>query len=98
MKTFKNVAEWLKSNPSDEDQTKVLSLINKVAVQQIRREISKLNRYQKRLSFAQVQVRSLGLPESKEITEKVEDVIEQIMDLQKQIPTPVKREKKTEEV
>jgi hypothetical protein len=49
MKNFKSVTEWLKTNPSQDEQTKVLNLINRGASHQVRKEVWQKESYLRKL-------------------------------------------------
>lgn len=55
MKTYKNIQEWINSNPTNEEQVKILNLINKQAMRELRFEIMKkegnLKKIQKTVDF-----------------------------------------------
>jgi NAD(P)H-dependent FMN reductase len=98
MKTFKNIADWLKTNPSEEEQGKVIALINKGAVNQTRRQIYELERYLRKLQAGENIMKKLGLPFTEEGQKRIKEIKAQIAELSKGLPAPIKRAKKIEEV
>ena len=91
MKTFKNVQDWLKSNPSEEEMRKVIILINKGAVSETRREVYDLNRYLRKLQAGENVMKKLGLPFTKEGQDKIKEVKAQIAELEKGLPEKTQR-------
>jgi hypothetical protein len=98
MKTFKSITEWLKSNPSEEEQKKVMVLINKGAVNETRREVYELQRYFNKLAVTERYMSKLGLPPNKEVQDKMKEVKAQIDELSKGLPAKLVRAKKVAEV
>ena len=98
MRTFKSITEWLKTNPSEEEQRKVIILINKGAVNQTRREVYELERYLRKLQAGENIMKKLGLPFTEDGQKRIKETKAQIAELSKGLPAPVRRAKKTEEV
>lgn len=93
MKTFKNIAEWLKTNPSEEEQRKVIILINKGAVSNTRREIYEKTSYLRKLQSLVNHFKRIGLEPPKSEIDAIEKVKKEIEVLTKSLPAPVKRAK-----
>lgn len=91
MKQFKSVSEWLKTNPSEEEQKKVIALINKGAVNATRREVyEKENRLRKLYRFKNY-CEKLGFTPPKEETEGIAKLKKEIAELSKDLPAPIRR-------
>lgn len=96
MKTFKNIADWLKTDPSEEEQRKVIILINKGEVNQTRRQIYELDRYLRKLQSGENIMKKLGLPFTEEGQKRIKETKAQIVELSKGLPAPIRRAKKEE--
>lgn len=94
MKRFKSIAEWLKTNPSPEEQDKVLILIHRGATSQIRRELWGKERYLLKLQAFANHCKKLGFAVPKEETETQIKTKKEIEELRKDLPVIPKKEKK----
>ena len=94
--TFKSVEEWIKSNPSKEEQEQVLNLINRKASSKIRKEVYWKNSELKKLTRFSESSKKLGVPDSPYITERVNKLNAEIKELEAQLPKvePKKKEDK----
>jgi hypothetical protein len=98
MKRFKSIADWLKTNPSEEEQTKVLILIHRGETSRLRKELWEKEQYLRKLNSFANHCKKLGFSvpvEEKESLAKTKRVIEEI---KKELPPVQKRETKTKEV
>lgn len=97
MKRFKSIADWLKTNPSQEEQDKVLILIHRGATSQIRREVWEKERYLHKLSSLINHFKRLGLEPPKNELDAVAKVKKEVEALKKELPVIPKKEKKVKE-
>jgi len=98
MKTFKNVAEWLKTNPEEKEMTKVLDLINKVTKREMKHLLwLKEKEMRKNLKFAD-DMKELGYKPTEEIKLKLQHLVSEIEEIKKEIGPIIKRVKKEEPV
>lgn len=101
MTNFKSISEWLSTNPPVEEQTKVISLINKGAVNQTRHEVYELQKYLRKLQSGENVMKKLGLPFTDEGQKRIKETKKQIEVLSKDLPihTPrAKREKVVDKI
>jgi hypothetical protein len=94
MTTFKSIEQWLSTNPSQEEQSKVIALINKGAVNQTRHEIYELQKYYNKLQRGESIMKKLGFEPTKEVVKLMNETKLQIVELSKTLPETVKRAKK----
>lgn len=97
MKRFKTIQDWLKSNPSQDEQTKVLLLIHRGETSRLRKELWEKEQYLRKLNSFANHCKKLGfsVPEGeKEALVKTKRVIEE---LKKELPPVQKRIKKETE-
>jgi len=97
MKTFKNVQEWLETNPSEDELKKVIDLINKGAVNQTRREVYDLERYLRKLQSGANHLVKLELEPPKDLTDRIKSVKKEIAELSKGLPPRQTRKKENVE-
>ncbi len=95
MKTFKSIQDFLASKPSKEMVSKILVVINKGAIVEMRREF-----YKKSSEFRKVErtinsMKTLGIPISTEVNARVNSLKTEIEEIKKQLPEKkVKQPKK----
>jgi hypothetical protein len=94
MKNYKSISEWMESNPSEDEQKKVMALINKGAVNQTRKEIYEEEKYLRKLQAGENIMRKLGFEPTKDVVIRIKEVKAKIVELSKGLPAPVKRAKK----
>ncbi len=99
MKTFKNVSEWIASKPGKEEQQKVLNLVNKTVVVQMRKvfykktsELKKIQRITDSLKHLNIIVKGDQIDE--ELFAKVENLKTEINEIKNQLPVTKPRVKK----
>ena len=90
--TFKNVEEWLASNPSKEVMDRVMNTINRGVVTEIRKEFHAKKGDLRKIEKVIKAMEGVKLPVPKEITDRVKGLEKEIADLEKQLPQP--KEKK----
>jgi hypothetical protein len=98
MKTYTNVTEWLKSKPTEVEIQKVLDLVNRGAKKELRIELYKKQNDLKKLNRFVLEMNELGFKPSADVTVKVNGLVNEIKEMQEQLPTPVKKVKKEKEV
>jgi hypothetical protein len=98
MKRFSSISDWLKTNPSNEEQNKVLLLIMRGHTSQLRKELyEKERRLVKLQSFARY-CSKMGFSPSKQEAEETAKIKSEIERLRKELPVIPKKEKKEKEV
>ena len=96
MKKFKSVTEWMETNPSEEEQVKVLNLVNRGLHKQMRTEVYQKEKELKKYEKLANQMSELELPLSDEVKAKIKDLKNEIEEIRKELPEPRKRSKKEE--
>jgi len=97
MKTLKSIQEWMDTNPSKEEVAKVLNLVNRGIITQMRREVYNSERDYNKLFNIQKRLDEIKIPVPKDITNNLKELRSKIDEMKKQLPTTVKREKKDSE-
>lgn len=98
MKRFKSIAEWLKTNPSEEEQAKVLILIHRGETSRVRRELWEKEQYLRKLQSFSNHCKKLGFTAPKEEADALTRTQKEIEALKKFLPPVQKRERKELEV
>ena len=98
MKRFKSIADWLKTNPSEEEQTKVLILIHRGETSRVRKELWEKERYLRKLQSFSNHCKKLGFSVPKEESDLLTKTKKEMDELRKELPPVQKREKKEPEV
>lgn len=99
MKRFKTIQEWLATNPSKEEQDKVLSLIHKGETSRIRKELYDKEGYLRKLQALANHFRKLDLKLPDQEYKLIEKTKAEIAELKKGLPDTSKyspRKKKEE--
>mgnify|MGYP001208124464 CR=1 len=95
-KMFKTVEEWMSSKPDPEITQKVLTIVNREVVSQMKRELngkkSELRKVEKTVESMKV----IGLPIGDAVEKKITELKKELAELQKELPTPPVRKKSTE--
>lgn len=94
MKTFKNIEDWLKTNPPAEEQKKVILLINKGAVNATRRQIWEKEAYLRKLYSLVNHFKKLGLQPPQSELDLITATKKEIEVLSKDLPLIAPRAKK----
>ncbi len=97
MKRFKTIQDWLKTNPSEEEQTKVLILIHRGAASQARKELWEKERYLLKLNAFANHCKKLGFAMPEDHMKALANVKKEIESLKKELPPVQKREVKAKE-
>lgn len=100
MKKFANIQEWLSTNPTKEEQEKVIALINKGASHEARKQIYEKEKYLRKLNGIARDYNEIEIKTPKEIAESIKAVKKEIEDLRKDLPVfkPRARKEKVQEV
>jgi ADP-heptose:LPS heptosyltransferase len=98
MKRFKTIQDWLKSNPTEEEQTKVLILIHRGETSRIRKELWQKEQYLRKLQSLANHFKRLDLPLPKSEADSIAEVKKEIESLKKDLPPVQKKEQKVSEV
>jgi DNA-binding transcriptional regulator GbsR (MarR family) len=91
MKAFKNVSEWLASNPSEETVNKVMNVINHAAIKELKQELRDKENKLKKVERLHKSTQALGL-ETKTSKDYINALTKEVEALRKQIPEEIKKE------
>lgn len=94
MKRFKTIQDWLATNPSQEEQTKIISLINKGASHEARHQIYEKEKFLRKLNGIARDYTKIEMKTPKEIADSIKAVKREIEDLKKDLPVVKPRAKK----
>jgi hypothetical protein len=94
MKKFSSIQEWLSTNPSQEEQTKVITLINKGASHETRRQVYEKEKFLRKLNGIARDYTVIEMKVPKEIADSIKTVKKEIEDLKKDLPVIKPRVKK----
>lgn len=90
-KMFKTVEEWMSSKPDSEITQKVLTIVNREVVSQMKRELngkkSELRKVEKTVESMKV----IGLPVGDAVEKKITELKKELAELQKELPEPVRK-------
>lgn len=93
MVKYQSIESWIKSNPSKDEVTKVLNMINKIQGSKLRRDLYAAENYLRKLNGSVVQLNKVKFPLPKEITKEIELTKKKIEELRKVVPV-IKQHKK----
>lgn len=97
MEKFTSIESWLKTKPSKDQVTKVLNLINKGVVSNLRKEMYQAEDHLRKLRRTVVSLQKINCPVPEKIEKEIEETQKRIQDLKKVVPViTVKRKKKIE--
>jgi hypothetical protein len=96
MKQYKNLTEWLQSNPPEVEKKKLINLINKGVTNPTMKKIYELKRYYRKLSVGENHMKKLGYTPMKETQDIMKEVKAQINELSKGLPAIIRSAKKEE--
>ena len=94
MTKFTTIESWLKANPSQEEVTKVLFLINRGETNKLRKECWEKEQYLRKLYRSRTYLEKVNIPMPKQMVEEIEKTRKSIEALKKLIPAPVLKPKK----
>lgn len=93
MKRFKTIQDWLATNPTQEEQTKVLILIHRGEAHATRKAVYEKEQYLRKLQRGNVYLEKVGIKPPKEVLDTIKATKAEIAELRKDLPAPVKRAK-----
>ena len=94
-KMFKTVEEWMSSKPDPEITQKVLTIVNREVVSQMKRELNSKKSELRRVEKTVESMKVIGLPVGDAVEKKITELKKELAELQKELPAPV-RKKSTE--
>ena len=94
MKTYKNIQEWINSDPAEEEISKVLKLVNRSLIQQAKQEMWQKESHLRKMVKTVDSLKSLKLSVPKEYEATIKELRKELDDIKKALPTPVKKVKK----
>lgn len=95
-KAFKSVEEWLSSKPDAETIQKVLTIVNRGVVSQMKRELNGKKSELRKVEKTVESMKAIGLPVGDAVEKKITELKKELAELQKVLPTPPIRKKSTE--
>jgi len=95
-KMFKTIEEWTSSKPDTETTQKVLTIVNRGVVSQMRRELNGKRAELRKVERTVESMKSIGLPVGDAVEKKITELKKELVELQKELPTPPVRKKSTE--
>jgi hypothetical protein len=93
MTKFKTIESWLDSNPSTEEKSKLLILINRGETSKLRKELWEKERFLVKLQSFANHCKKMGFNPPKEEIEAVNKTKKEIESLRKELPVIPKKEK-----
>jgi hypothetical protein len=97
MKTYTNISEWLNSNPSQTEVQKVLGLINKQAIRELRFEILKKESNLKKIKKTEEFMTEQGFKLDQNFKLRKKELENEITSLRKLLPVSKPKIKKVDE-
>lgn len=86
MKTFKNIQEWVASNPSSDEMKRVLNFINKKTVSHIRKEFYQKENELRKLTKLQKGWKDMGLASNLDLEKSIKELTKVVEGLKNQLP------------
>jgi hypothetical protein len=86
VKFFKTIDEWVKSNPDKETVTRVLSIVNRGVITDIKKRIRERNSEIKKMEKMVNAMKDVGFPIDDSVLKKISDTKKEVDDLTKQLP------------
>lgn len=86
MKAFTSVSEWLNTNPSTVEVSKVLATINRLALHQTREDLYKHECRLRKLNRSLILLTESKIKLPKELTDEVTNTKKLVAELKKQLP------------
>lgn len=94
MKTLATIQDFLKTNPSKEEITKVMKVINNLNDRKIRHEIRELQTKFNKLESLEKKLKDVEIPVPDTISEGLTDLKVKIEDLSRGLPEVIRKIKK----
>lgn len=85
-KFFKTIDEWVKSNPDKETIARVLTMVNKGVITDIKKRIREKNSQIKKMEKMVNAMKDVGFPIDNSVLKKITDTRNEISELEKQLP------------
>jgi hypothetical protein len=86
IKFFETIDEWVKSNPDKETITRVLIMVNKGVITDIKKRIRKTNSEIKKMEKMVNAMKDVGFPIDNSVLKKITDTKNEVTELEKQLP------------
>ena len=83
---FKTIDEWVQSNPDKETVTKVLNIVNKSVIAEIKKHIREKNSEIKKMERMVNAMKDVGFPIDNSVLKKITDTRNEVTELEKQLP------------
>lgn len=90
-KMFKTIEEWTSSKPDTETIQKVLTIVNRVVVSQMKRELNGKKVELRKVERTIESMKAIGLPVGDVVEKKVTELKKELAELQKELPEPVRK-------
>jgi hypothetical protein len=90
-KMFKTVEEWMSSKPDNEITQKVLTIVNRGVVSQMKRELNSKKSELRKVERTIESMKSIGLPVGDAVEKKITELKKELVELQKELPEPVRK-------
>jgi len=94
-KMFKTIEEWSSSKPDTESIQKVLTIVNRTVVSQMKRELNDKKAELRKVERTIGSMKAIGLPIGDAVEKKITELKKELAELQKELPEPI-RKKRTE--
>lgn len=85
-KFFKTIDEWVKSNPDKETVARVLTMVNKGVITDIKRRIREKTSEIKKMGKMVDAMKDVGFPIDNSVLKKITDTKNEVSELEKQLP------------
>jgi polyhydroxyalkanoate synthesis regulator phasin len=86
IKFFNTIDEWVKSNPDQETITKVLTMVNKRVITDIKKRIREKNSEIKKMEKMVNAMKDVGFPIDNSVLKKITNTRNEVTELEKQLP------------
>ena len=86
IKFFKTIDEWVTSNPDKETIARVLTMVNKGVITDIKKRIREKNSEIKKMEKMVNAMKDVGFPIDNSVVKKITDTRNEVTELEKQLP------------
>jgi hypothetical protein len=86
IKFFKTLDEWVKSNPNEENVARILTMVNKGVITDIKKRIREKNSEIKKMEKMVNAMKDVGFPIDNSVLKKIADTKNEVAELEKQLP------------
>jgi len=90
-KMFKSVEEWITSKPDNETVQRVLTIVNRGVVSQMKREVNEKKSELRKIEKTVESLKKINLPAGDAVEKKISELKKELSELQKELPVPVKK-------